>query len=288
MTIDPDTLLGWEFPVLEQAYDERDAILYALGVGLGTDPTDERQLRYLYEDGLRVFPTMGLVLGHPGPWYRDPRAGVDWVRVVHGEQELTVHAPLLPRDRIRCHTRVTGVVDKGPDRGALVFWQREVSRAGTGEPLCTLASTLVCRADGGFGGPAGPVRPRPTVPDGPAAQTCDLVTSPRAGLIYRLSGDLNPLHADPAVARAAGFDRPILHGLGTLGVAAHAVLRACLDYEPELRGLSARFSAPMFPGETVRTELWPLDDGVAFRCTSLERGAVVIDGGRAELGKVPA
>lgn len=284
MTIDPDTLLNWRFPVIEQSYDERDAILYALGIGLGADPTDERQLRFLYEEGLVAFPTLALVLGHPGPWYRDPQTGIDWVRVVQGEQELRLHQPLRPRDRIVCRMRVTGVVDKGPGRPALVHWEREVSRRDTGEPLCTLSSTLVCRNDGGFGGADGPGRPRTAVPDRPAGTWCDLPTSPRAGLIYRLSGDRNPLHVDPRVARDAGFDRPILHGLCTLGVAAHAILRTFLDYRPErLVGLSGRFSAPMLPGETVRTYLWPEGDTVAFRCVSLDRDLTVIDGGLATL-----
>lgn len=289
MAIDPDTLLGWQFPVTEQSYEERDAILYALGVGLGTDPTDPQQLRFLYEDGLAVLPTMGLVLGHPGPWYRDPRAGIDWVRVLHGEQELRVHQPLRPRDRVTCHTRVTDVVDKGPGRGALVYWRRTLTRTDTEEPLCTMSSTLVCRGDGGFGGPprplaARPARLRPPAPAGPAPVYCDLPVSPRAGLIYRLSGDRNPLHVDPAVAQEAGFDRPILHGLCTLAVAGHAVLRTCLGYRVErLAGLRARFAAPVYPGQTVRTLLWPDRDRVAFRCLSLPQERVVIDDGLAEL-----
>ncbi|MFB6395469.1 MaoC/PaaZ C-terminal domain-containing protein [Polymorphospora lycopeni] len=284
MTIDLDTLLGWQFPVIEQSYDERDAILYALGVGLGTDPTDEQQLRFLYEEGMVAFPTLALVLGHPGPWYSDPATGIDWIRVVHGEQDLRIHQPLRPRDDIVCHTRVTDVIDKGPGRPALVYWERRVSRRDTGEPLCTLSSTLVCRNDGGFGGPPGPARPRAAVPDRPATTWCDLPTSPRAGLIYRLSGDRNPLHVDPRVAREAGFERPILHGLCTLGVAAHAILRSVLDYEAgRLVGLSGRFSAPMLPGETVRTHLWLEDGNVAFRCVSLDRDLTVIDGGLAVL-----
>lgn len=289
MAINLETLLSWEFPVMEQSYDERDAILYALGIGLGADPTNPEQLRYLYEEQLVVFPTMSLVLGHPGPWFRDPRLGIDWVHVLHGEQELRIHQPLRPSDQVTCHTKVTDVIDKGPGRGALIYWSRTLTRTATGEPLSTMSSTLVCRNDGGFGGPSRPSPPRPTVPDGDPPLRCDLATSPRAGLIYRLSGDRNPLHIDPAVARAAGFDRPILHGLCTLGVAAHALLRTCLDYRSErLAGIRLRFAAPVYPGETVRTEIWPGEGTLAFRCRSLERDVVVIDGGSAEVAAADA
>lgn len=280
MTLQTQALLDWQFPVVEQEVDERSAILYALGIGLGTDPTDPRQLRFLYEEGLEVFPTMGLVLGHPGPWYRDPRTGIDWVAVLHGEQELIVHGPLAPGDKVTCRTRVTGVVDKGPGRGALVYWERELTRAGTGEAICTLSSTLVCRNDGGFGGPSTSVRPPIPRGSGEPDVEVDLPVSPRAGLIYRLSGDLNPLHVDPAVARQAGFERPILHGLCTFAVAVHAILRGCLDYRTDQIGhVRARFSAPFLPGETLRTQIWRGADGFTFRCLSAERDRVVIDAG---------
>lgn len=282
MTIDPEALLGWQFPVIEVTYDWRDSILYALGLGLGADPTDPAQLRFLYEDGLQAFPTMGLVLGHPGPWYRDPRTGIDWVRTVQGEQDMVLHQPLRPADRLRCETRVTDVIDKGPGRAAHVHWSRTLSRVETGEPLCTLASVLVCRGDGGFGGPTRATAPRAAVPDDPPTATCDLPISPRAALIYRLSGDLNPVHVDPAVARSAGFDRPILHGLCTLGVAAHALLRTFLDMQPHrLTGLSTRFTAPVLPGDTLRTQMWPRGSTIAFRSMVVERNVVVLDGGIA-------
>ena len=286
MTIELDRLLGWQFPVLEHSYDERDAILYALGIGLGSDPTDTDQLRFLYEEGLQVFPTMGLVLGHPGPWFRDPATGIDWVAVLHGEQEIVFHRPLRARDSVTCLTRVTEVVDKGPGRGALVYWRREVSRTQTGEPLCTMLSTLFCRNDGGFGGPSRPTHPALPSPSGPPDLQVDLPISPRAGLIYRLSGDRNPLHVDPAVAAQAGFDRPILHGLCTFAMAGHALVSSCLGNRPERLGsLRARFSAPVFPGETLRTQIWLEDEELRFRCVSVEREAVVIDRGHAGIAR---
>lgn len=284
MTMQLERVLAWEFPVTEQRYDERDTILYSLGLGLGADPTDERELRFVYEDRLRAFPTMGCVLGHPGPWFSDPRTGIDWVAVLHGEQEMVIHRPLLPADTVTSRTRVTDVVDKGPGRGALVYWERTVSRTATGEALCTVSSTLFCRNDGGAGGSlSAPRTARPATPTGPPERVVDLRSEPRAALIYRLSGDRNPLHADPSVAREAGFERPVLHGLCTYGMAAHAILRTYLDYDPDLlTRLRVRFSAPVYPGETIRTELWPSESGVAFRCVSVERGVTVIDDGRAE------
>ena len=280
--IDAEKLLGWKFPVIEQSYDERDAILYALGIGMGGDQADSAQLRYLYEDKLAVFPTFGLVLGHPGPWFRDPATGIDWVAVLHGEQEIVFHRPLLPHDEVICHTRVTDVVDKGPGRGALVYWERELTRKATGEKVCTALSTLVCRNNGGFGGPARP-SPTPRVfPDREPDLTVEQAISARAGLLYRLSGDLNPLHVDPQVARQAGFSRPILHGLCTFAMAGRAIVESCLGFEHDRLGaLRARFSAPVYPGETLRTQIWRAGEGFAFRCRSAERDAVVIDQGWA-------
>lgn len=286
MPIDVDAVLSWEFPVAEVAYDERDSMLYALGVGLGADPLDRRELRFVYEKELVAFPTMAVVLGHPGPWFSDPRTGIDWVRAVHGEQELRILAPLRPADDLRCTTRVTGVVDKGPGRGALVHWERELVRADTAAPVAVASSVLFCRGDGGHGGSAtgsavSTVRP---LPERPPDQLVDRTISPRAALLYRLSGDRNPLHADPDVAAEAGFDRPILHGLCTFGMAAVALVAATGDADgSRLRGMGARFSAPSFPGETLRTEIWMDGDGASFRTYALEREAIVLDGGWVEV-----
>lgn len=137
MTIDADKLLAWEFPVLELTFSEKDAMLYALGVGLGADPTDVDELPFVYEDALAVLPTMAVVLGHPGPWFRDPRTGIDWVQVLHGEQTLVVRGPLRPDVPLQCTTRVVDVEDKGQGRGALVRWAREIVEASTRKPLAS-------------------------------------------------------------------------------------------------------------------------------------------------------
>ena len=285
MAIDPDKLLHWPFPEVVQSYSKRDTILYALGLGLSMDPLDEAQLRFTYEDGLQALPSMAVVLATPGFWVKEPESGVDWVKVLHGEQCLEIHKPLPAEATVTATTRVTDVIDKGAERGALLLQERIVVDRATGEKLATLTSTTFARGDGGFGGKSEGGRPVHRLPEREPDSHCDLPTLPQAALIYRLSGDYNPLHADPKVAAAAGFKAPILHGLCTLGVAAHAILKVQCDYDPaRFRSLALRFSAPVYPGETIRTEMWRDGDIVSFRARVLERDVVVLNNGRAEVG----
>ncbi len=284
MAFDPEILLGHEFEEIEHTYTERDAALYALGVGLGHDPLDEDQLRFVYEEGMAALPTMAVVLAYPGFWLKEPWTGVDWVKVLHGEQGLRIHKPLPPAATVRARTRVSEVVDKGGEKGALIYSERDVYDTANGDLLCTLSASAFARGDGGFAAAPGPGRPIHKVPDRAPDLVRDLPTLPQAALIYRLSGDLNPLHAVPAVARAAGFTAPILHGLATFGVAGHAILAACCGYEPErLRTMDLRFSAPVYPGETIRTEMWRDDGVVSFRARVVARDAIVLNNGRAEV-----
>jgi|TARA_B100002003_G_scaffold249275_1_gene285181 acyl dehydratase len=285
MPIDYDRLMNWPFTPVEQTYTEKDTMLYALGVGVGADPLDEGQLPFVFEEPeLVALPTMAAVLGTSGFWFRDPATGVDWKQVLHGEQGIELHRPLPAATTVLAQTRVTEVIDKGEGRGALIYSRREIRDKHSGEPLATLSSTTVARGNGGFGGPA-TAQPRPhTLPEREPDAVCDLPTVPQAALVYRLSGDPNPLHADPAVARAAGFNAPILHGLCTLGIAGHAVLRTCCDYDPARFGsLQLRFSAPVYPGETIRTEMWRDGEVVSFRSLALERNVTVLNNGRVEL-----
>jgi len=285
MAIDPDTLLNWHFEPIEHSYKFRDTILYALGVGLGADPMDEAQLPFVFEEpALKALPTMAVVLAYPGFWIRDPGTGVDWVKILHGEQGLTLHAPLPSAATVVATTKVTSVLDKGADKGALIYSSRTIRDKATGQELATVTATAFGRGDGGFGGPSGPAPAPHILPDREPDDVCDLPTLPHAALIYRLSGDLNPLHASPAVAKAAGFERPILHGLCTYGVAGHAILKTQCGYDPaKLKSMDLRFSAPVFPGETIRTEMWRDDSVVSFRATAVERGIVVLNNGRAEV-----
>jgi len=284
MAIDHDKLLNWRFDPIEKSYDDKDTILYALGVGLGCEVTDESQLRYVYEDNLVALPSMATVLGYPGFWLKDPNTGVDWKKVLHGEQFLQIHKPLPATGKVVGENRVSDLIDKGPAKGAVMFLERKLFDVASGDLLCTLSATTMLRGDGGFGGPARPV-PRPhSVPNSAPEMTCDLPTLEQAALIYRLSGDRNPLHADPEVARFAGFDRPILHGLSTYGVACHAVVRTVCNYQPErLRRFDVRFSAPVYPGETIRTEMWRDGNVVSFRARVVERDVIVLNNGRAEI-----
>lgn len=284
MAIDYERLMSWRFPPVRHGLTKDDCILYALGVGLGFDPLDAAQLRFLYEDQLVALPTMAVVLAYPGFWVKDPATGIDWLRVVHGEQAITLHHPLPVEGELVGHSRVTGIVDKGAGKGAVLYSERRISDAVTGRLYATLAMSTFCRGDGGFGGPSGPAWPVHPIPERAADGICDLPTLPQQALLYRLNGDYNPLHADPAVARAAGFERPILHGLCTLGVAGHALLRTCCDYDPtRLRSLTLRFSAPVFPGETIRTEMWRDGAVVSLRARAVERDVVVLNNGRAEI-----
>lgn len=282
MPIDPESLLHWKIPPVRQQLTKRDTMLYALGVGLGADPCDEKQLRFVYEKDLVALPSMAITLGYPGPWYLEPSLGITASQTVHGEQGFEIHNPIPTEGEIVGETRVVDVVDKGPGKGALLKTECKVTQGS--KEICTLSSTLVCRADGGFGGAASTGKALPQVPSQPAHFVCDLQTLPQAALIYRLSGDYNPLHAEPAVAREAGFKAPILHGRCTFSVAAHAILRTCCRYDPAcLRSMEGRFTSPVFPGETIRTEMWIDGDIVSFRSTVVERNVIAINNGRARI-----
>ncbi len=279
---------NWPFPDLEQTYTEKDTILYALGLGFGADPLDENQLRFVYEKNLQAVPSMAVVLGYPGFWMQNPATGVDWIKVVHGEQNVTIHQPLPAAATVIGRTRVKSVTDKGAGKGALVVFETLVSEKTTGTLLATVSQVVFCRGNGGYaanGQPSDDITAVPaviplTAPD----MVCDLPTRPDMALIYRLSADYNPLHADPAVAQAAGFPRPILHGLATFGVAGHAILKTCCGYDAaRLKVINARFSAPVFPGETIRTEIWKRGKQVFFRSRALERDTLVLNNGYAEL-----
>jgi acyl dehydratase len=286
MAINYEHLMQRRFPALEHNYSRRDTMLYALGVGLGADPVDPGQLSFVYEEGLKVLPTMAAVLGYPGFWAKETDTGIDWRRLVHAEQSFVLHKRLAAEARVVGQNRVSAIYDKGAAKGALLCQERRVVDRADGELIATVTQVSMLRGDGGFGGPGGsPPAPHP-IPERTPDSVCDLPTLAQAALIYRLSGDYNPLHADPAVARAAGFSRPILHGMCLMGVACHAVLRALLAYDPApIRGMRVRFTAPAMPGETIRTELWVEGSVISFRSTVLERNVVVLNAGRVDLWK---
>ena len=282
MAIIYEKLKNFQIPEVRQRITQRDVVFYALSIGFGQDPMDRDELFFVdHHKPLRVVPSMAVVLGHPGFWLRLPETGVDAVRVVHGEQGIIWHKPLPAEAEVIGRTRVVDVIDKGPGKGALLYTEKQVWDAASGALYATLSSTTFLRGDGGFGGPSGPVKPvhelPPTAPD----VVVDLPTRPEQALYYRLNGDDNPLHADPEFAARAGFPRPILHGLCTLGVVCRALLRTMCNYYPaRLQEMELRFSAPVFPGETIRTEIWRSG---SFRARVLERDVTVVNNGRFRL-----
>jgi len=285
MPLDYERLRAWREAPVRHRYGRRDTILYALGVGLGADPVDAGQLRFVQEQDLRALPTLATVLAARFGWLYEAGAKVTAGQCVHGEQGLVVHTPLPPEGEVVGDLVVTDIVDKGADKGAIVYFERTLRDVESGRALCTLHANIFCRADGGFGGPRQSPGRRPALPDRVPDTVCDLPTVPQQALLYRLNGDPNPIHWDPAAASAAGFRQPILHGLCTFGVVGHALLRARCGYDPaRLRAMSVRFSAPVYPGETIRTEMWHEGDAALFRARVVERDVVVLDGGRAVIG----
>ena len=279
--LDYETLLRFPIPEVRQTLSKRDTVLYALSVGFGQDPLSDGQLDFVDQKrALVAVPSMAVALGYPGFWLGNPATGVDPESVLHGEQTIELLRPLPIEGEIIGRTRVTELVDKGPGRGALLYSEKRVTDAVNGEVLAITMSTTFLRGAGGFGGPSGPVKVLRRLPDRDPEITVDLPTRPEQALIYRLNGDDNSLHADPQIARQAGFPRPILHGLCTFGIACHALIASLANYRAaSIRRMQARFSAPVFPGETIRTEIW--SDG-SFRCRVAERDIVVIDSGHAE------
>jgi acyl dehydratase len=279
------------FPDVKQSYSPRDAMLYALGLGLGSDPLDAGELRYVFEANLSTVPTMAAVLGSPGFFWQEPVLGVDWVKIVHGEQDIRWLAPLPPSATVIGRNRVAGITDKGEGRGAIAQVVRDLFVQDSGERIAEVRQITFLRGNGGYSANEGesdpPPAALPTIGDelGPPDCSLEFATLAQAALIYRLSGDMNPLHADPAIARAAGFDRPILHGLCTYGMAARAVLRGYLDYDAaKLRRLAVRFTAPVFPGESIRFEMWRRSaTEIALRAHVVERNVIVLNNGIAEI-----
>jgi len=267
--------------VTEQRYTARDTILYALGVGAGASPGD---LKYVYEENLEALPSMAVVLAYPGFWQKRPEFGIDWQRVLHAEQKVYFHKPIPVEGFVRGVTTVDQIVDKGPVKGALLYVKREVRDGATDELLATVIQGSFLRGNGGFSDYIQKSQKPTEVPNREPDTTFAAPTSPQQAMIYRLSGDYNPLHVDPLVATGSGFDRPILHGLCTFGIATRAIVSlACGGQGEALRSVSGRFTSFVFPGDTIVTEIWHTGAGKAvFRCRTAERGTVVIDNGTAE------
>jgi acyl dehydratase len=280
MALDYDRLVAAPAVRVDQIYSERDAIIYALAIGLGADPVDEHQLKFVYERDLHVLPTYASTLA----WKRfaELDTGLTYAKIVHGEQRMTIHRLVPPSGAVYSELRVKDVVDRGAEKGAILYFERVLRDQADDTAISTQILTIFARADGGFGGPERPVLPSHPLPGRPPDVVCSFPVSTRAALIYRLTGDVNPLHVDPEAARKVGFERPILHGLATYGVCGYAVLKMVLGYDAtRLIELDGRFSAPVLPGDTLDADIWVDGDIVSLRVRVPAREAVVFNNGRA-------
>ena len=264
------------------SWTDRDTMLYALGVGLGADPMNTEELGFVYENGLKAVPSLATVVA----WGAGPgigAMGINFLLVVHGGQKIELHRPMPTSAEILADSRVLGAYDKGP-KGAVIETETVLRDKRSGEKIATLTSSMFARGDGGFGGPSDGGQTPHTVPQRAPDQTIALPTRPDQALLYRLSGDRNPLHADPVIAKMAGFPRPILHGLCTYGLTCRAVLQTYGEHRPErFKSHEARFSSPVFPGETVEVDLWKDGEVISFEARVPERGVTVIKNGKSVL-----
>ncbi|AOD22674.1 3-alpha,7-alpha,12-alpha-trihydroxy-5-beta-cholest-24-enoyl-CoA hydratase [Rhodococcus sp. p52] len=275
MPIDTDVALSAAPTVRDASWTERDVILYHLGLGAGVDSLDPAELRWVYEKDLRVLPTFAMVAGQGVSAGAVTQAGlslpgidIDLRRILHGGQSVTVHAPIPISGSATVSSRISDVWDKG--KAAVIVLEQSAVDA-DGNPLWTSAMQIWARGEGGFGGDAGP-HVSNAVPERDADKTLVSPTSTQQALVYRLSADMNPLHADPEFAKTAGFDRPILHGLASYGVVCKAVVDGVLGGDPtRVRSFSVRFAGTLYPGETIETEVWRDDDTLTLLATCPER-----------------
>jgi acyl dehydratase len=286
MSVTLDRLIAQRACDVPYAYTERDSMLYALAIGMGRDPLDEIELDFVYErrGRLRCVPTQAVTVARHNLIFE---IGMRVEQFLHADQLLTLHRPLPTACELFADHEVVSVLDKGADRGILVRTLSRVRDRATDEPLFDLDNLYYCRGDGGIGsaGPA-PVPP-PRLPDRPPDLVRITETDANQALLYRLTGDRNVIHADPKIAREMGFARPILHGSATLGMACKAILASVCDHDPaRIRSFGTRFSAVVYPGDRLATDIW-LDGGqVSFRCRVPERDVTVLDQGRCTLAPV--
>lgn len=284
MAIDYPAILDLKETGKRYTYREADTILYALGVGLGNNPLDKNELHFVFEDELRAVPTLATVVAW-GAGVPTDRLGVNYKLVLHGEEKTIFHRPMPVAATIVADSGVCEVYDKGEGNGAIIIRETVLRDDADGLPIATMLRTIFARGDGGTGGSTEPTpKPHP-VPERAPDRIIEYRTAPNQAAIYRLCGDRNPLHIDPDRAAAAGFDRPILHGLCTYGFSCRAVVEAFCHFDPtRIASHQARFSSPVFPGDTLRFKLWQ-DDGntVSFEADVPERDKTVIRNGMSIL-----
>lgn len=277
MPIDLAKVVGAELVAEGYSWTDDDVILYNLAVGAGNPPTDPLELRYAYEGDLQAVPSFGTIppFGMMMSMGMIEGFDINLTQILHGSQELIVHRPIPTSGGVTQSGRVVDVFDRG--KGALAVMEIVSVLDKTGEPLFTNRSSIFIRGEGGFGGDSGPP-PGNRAPDREPDQMVESPTLPQQALLYRMvSGDKNPLHADPGFAGFAGFERPILHGLCTYGVVAKAVVDSALGGEPQrLASYEARFVGHVFPGETLITRIWDEGDRLIVAASTKERGTPVL------------
>jgi acyl dehydratase len=281
----PDRLRAHRVPDVRSRWDVRDAIRYALGVGAALSDIDETQ--FVFEDGLVALPTMALTLGTPGFWLMEPELGLDWPQILHGEQSLKLRRPLPAESELIGKTWIGPLSDKGVGKPALLHCIRHLYDPASKELIAEMEELWVLRDAGGFGGRNIPLGVGlDAMPEGAPDAALILPTARNQAALYRLTGDRNPLHILPDVAAKGGFERPILHGLATMGVIARALIQMrCGGDATRLTAMKLRFTAPIYPGDEVVTEIWDADDTIRFRATVPARGVVVVDCGSATVMK---
>jgi len=273
--IDPSQALGADLGEGQTSYTKDQVILYHLGVGAGQPATDPNELEYTYEKNLKVLPSFGVIptFGSMGNLGSVPGLEFNFAMLLHGEQDLEVHQPIPPEATLTNKARIAEIWDKG--KAALVVLQVDSSDE-SGQPLFTNRFSLFLRGEGGFGGEAGP-KAGNAAPDREPDGVIEQSSLPQQALIYRLSGDKNPLHADPEFAKMAGFDAPIIHGLCSYGIACKAIVDGVLGGDvTRVARYQARFAGVAFPGETYVVSYWKEGDVVLFEAKSKERDAKII------------
>lgn len=276
MPIDPSKALGASVTGGSFKWDRDRVILYHLGVGAGVPQTDENELSYTYERNLKVLPSFGVIpafasLGGIG---QVPGLQFNPAMLLHGEQDLEIRKPIPVDGEVETNGKVAGVYDKG--KAALVVIETETKLKGESDPLFVNRFSLFLRGEGGFGGDSGPA-PSNAAPDRAPDGVVESPTIPQQALLYRLSGDKNPLHADPGFAKMGGFDVPILHGLCSYGIVCKAVVDKVLGGDTtRVARYQARFAGVFFPGETMVTSYWREGNTILIEAKSKERGAPVI------------
>ena len=275
MPVDVDKVLGTQLGGGVAEWDEDRVILYHVGIGAGVPPTDPNELQYTYEAQLKVLPSFGVlpVFQTLGGLIGVEGLSFNPMMLLHGEQDIVLHQPLPVRAKVENSGKVVGVYDK--TKGATIVIETE-TKDENGQPLCTNYFTVFLRGEGGFGGDPGPP-PGNVAPDREPDVVVESPTLPQQAAIYRLSGDKNPLHIDPAMAALGGFDKPILHGLCSFGIVCKAAVDNALDGDvTKVARYAARFSGVVFPGETIVTSMWREGETLLLAAKTKERDTPVI------------